>query len=249
MLASALRNGNGHGGRQRGTIGATSNGTQPRRGSGSSSHARTGAGSAQSRGRGLCRQVQRRPLIAAADGGEPCAPVRRRAAASSAEGRRSRCVASAEAIAVAPSAIGAAEGARERCVAGAEAMPKAPSARGASRCAAIGTRSRSTHPQFAANRVGRESGAEEGPRSRDAMRDRRRGGLPVGVRPTGKVGTEIRAARVEPAHRCASSIDASKKRMNGRLARRFEEVKRYARGCTSIPPRGPQHAMKKEKEE
>lgn len=47
------------------------------------------------------------------------APVRRKAAASSAE--ESRCVASAEAIAVAPSAIGAAEGASERRIACAEA--------------------------------------------------------------------------------------------------------------------------------
>lgn len=48
------------------------------------------------------------------------APVRRKAAASSAE--ESRCVASAEAIAVAPSAIGAAEGASGRRIACAEGV-------------------------------------------------------------------------------------------------------------------------------
>lgn len=61
----------------------------------------------------------RNSFAAAIQGGDVIAPVRRKAAASSAV--ESRCVASAEAIAVAPSAIGAAEGANERRIASAPA--------------------------------------------------------------------------------------------------------------------------------
>lgn len=60
------------------------------------------------------------------------------------------------------------------------------------------------------------------------------GDLPVGVWATGKVKAAIGATRVEPTHRGASVIDASKKRMNGRVARRREEVKRYMRGCAEM---------------
>lgn len=110
-------------------------------------------------GGGGCWGAPRRPYDAAADeGGGPSAPVRRGGAASSAE-ERSRRVASAEAIAVVPSAIGAAEGAR----------------------------SRSTHHQLTANEGGRDSGARERPRSRYVMREGGWASLPVGVGPTGKV--------------------------------------------------------------
>lgn len=61
-------------------------------------------------------------FAAAVKRGDVIAPVRRRAAASSAE--ECRCVDSAEEIEVAPSAIGAAEGASERRIASAEASTK-----------------------------------------------------------------------------------------------------------------------------
>lgn len=80
---------------------------------------------------------------------------------------------------------------RSRCVASAEVIAKASRAKGASRCAAEGTRSRSTHRQLIASRVGRESGAGERRRSRDVMREQAGATLPVGVRPTGKVRAEI----------------------------------------------------------
>jgi hypothetical protein len=64
----------------------------------------------------------RNSFAAAIRGGDVIAPVRRKAAASSAE--ESRCVASGEAIGVAPSAIGAAEGASERRIACAEAWTR-----------------------------------------------------------------------------------------------------------------------------
>lgn len=64
----------------------------------------------------------RNGFAAAIKGGDVIAPVWRKAAASSAE--ESRCVASAEAIEVAPSEIGAAEGASERRIACAEAWTR-----------------------------------------------------------------------------------------------------------------------------
>ena len=113
-----------------------------------------------SHGRGRCRQApRRRPITAATDGGQPCAPVRRRAAAAGAD-QRSRCVASAEAIAR-PSVIAAAE-AESRCVASAEAIAGRRGRCGASRGAATDTRGRSTRRYWTASRVGRESGAGGG---------------------------------------------------------------------------------------
>lgn len=98
---------------------------------------------------------------------------------------------------------------RCRCVASAEAIARAPRAKGASRCAAEGTRSRSTHRQLIASRVGRESAAGERPRSRDAMREQAEASLPVGVWPTGKVGGEIRRMKEAHAPRTSSTLGGS----------------------------------------
>lgn len=146
-------------------------------------------------GRGRCRRSQiSRSITAASDSGRQCAPVRRRAAACGAE-ERSRCVPSAEGIAVAPSVIGAAEGASERGIASARAKPKAPGARDASRGAAIGTRRRSAQRHvMTASGVGRESGAGEGPRHRAVKRDWRSPTLPIRVWAAGKVEGERAAA-------------------------------------------------------